>query len=153
MYESERMHQSSAVAPGRVKDRFLCNLALPCANSAGRSETPGCECPRCARYRGAAKRAAPRAGESLGDLSPEVAKEWHPTFNGTLTAFAVPPRSGKKVSWQCACGHEWQACIADRRYGKGVKAAKDRAREAFVLTNLLARHPSRMTSRFGPKSQ
>ena len=28
----------------------------------------------------------PNKGESFGDLFPEIAKEWHPTKNGNLTA-------------------------------------------------------------------
>ena len=80
--------------------------------------TAGHGCPRYADYRGAAKRAAPPPGESFGDLFPEVSKEWHPTLNGTLTPFDVRPGSGKTVWWQCACGHEWQARVADRRHTK-----------------------------------
>lgn len=80
--------------------------------------TAGHGCPRCARYRGAAKRAAPPPGESFGHLFPEAAKEWHPTLNGTLTAFDVRPGSGRVVLWRCECGHEWPARVVDRRHAK-----------------------------------
>ena len=58
-------------------------------------------------------------GKSFADLYPEVAKEWHPTLNGTLTASQVAPASSKIVWWQCPRGHEWQAQVAARRqYGR-----------------------------------
>lgn len=92
--------------------------------------TAGHGCPHCARYRGAAKRAAPRPGESFGDLFADVAKEWHPTLNGTLTPFDMRPGSGKAVWWQCACGEEWQARVADRRRAKRCPACFQRQRRS-----------------------
>jgi len=57
---------------------------------------------------------------SLGYLNPELAKEWHPTKNGKLTAFDILPRSNKKVWWKCSiCGHVWMAVINERGVGKG----------------------------------
>ena len=81
--------------------------------------TAGHGCPRCARYRGAAKRAVPLPGGSFADQFPEVAKEWHPTLNAPLTPFDVRPASDKLVWWLCECGHKWQARVVDRRhYGR-----------------------------------
>ena len=53
---------------------------------------------------------------SLVDLSPKVAKEWHPTKNGSLTPNDVTNRSSKKVWWQCqkVDKHTWEATIAAR---------------------------------------
>ena len=79
----------------------------------------GYGCPPCGVRRRAAKRAAPSEGKSFADLFPEVAKEWHPTRNGTLTASQVAPASNKVVWWQCRRGHEWTAKVASRReYGQ-----------------------------------
>ena len=50
----------------------------------------------------------------LATLNPKLAKEWHPTKNGTLTPNQVTIRSGKKVWWLCSNGHEWQATPHDR---------------------------------------
>ena len=55
----------------------------------------------------------------LQTLNPTLAKEWHPTKNGSLTPRDVTPGSGKKVWWLCKKGHEWQARIQDRNRGKG----------------------------------
>lgn len=39
---------------------------------------------------------------------PELAKEWHPLKNGTLTPSKILANSRKRVWWQCEKGHEWQ---------------------------------------------
>ena len=55
------------------------------------------------------------AGENdLAATDPALAAEWHPTKNGSLTPAEVFPGSRKRVWWQCAEGHEWQASIASR---------------------------------------
>jgi hypothetical protein len=52
----------------------------------------------------------------LVTLSPELAKQWHPTKNGLLTPYDVGVRSSKKVWWKCNKGsdHEWNASINGR---------------------------------------
>jgi hypothetical protein len=50
----------------------------------------------------------------LATLSPNVAKEWHPSKNGDMTPRNVVNGSNKKVWWLCRKGHEWQAKIVDR---------------------------------------
>ena len=45
---------------------------------------------------------------------PEIAKEWHPTKNGVLTADDVVSGSNKKVWWLGNCGHEWEAVVSSR---------------------------------------
>lgn len=54
----------------------------------------------------------------LSVVNPELAKEWHPTKNGSLTPDMVTAGSNKKVWWQCKQGHEWQATINNRNKGK-----------------------------------
>ena len=58
---------------------------------------------------------------SLAALNPELAKQWHPSKNGTLTPNDVTVKSGKKVWWKCPKGsdHEWPAVIANRNKGAG----------------------------------
>ena len=50
-------------------------------------------------------------------IYPEIAKEWHPTKNGTLKPTDVTSGSGKKVWWICPSGHEYKASIHDRGSG------------------------------------
>jgi Probable Zinc-ribbon domain len=90
--------------------------------------TAGHGCPRCARKRGAAKRAAPPKGGSFGDLFPESAAEWHPVKNAPLTPFDVRPASMKFVWWQCKSGHVWQARVVDRRHYGGCRRCRERRR-------------------------
>ncbi len=53
--------------------------------------------------------------KSLAETHPDIARQWHPTKNGTLTPHDVPPRSGKKAWWVCDKGHDdWLALISGR---------------------------------------
>lgn len=57
--------------------------------------------------------------DSLQSEFPELAKQWHPTKNSSLTADTVTPHSGQKVWWLCSNGHEWNAVINSRSRGMG----------------------------------
>ncbi|MBP5404002.1 MAG: zinc-ribbon domain-containing protein [Elusimicrobiaceae bacterium] len=51
----------------------------------------------------------------LATLYPKVAKEWHPTKNGTLTPKDIRPKSNRKYWWKCSkCGYDWQASAQSR---------------------------------------
>ncbi len=58
----------------------------------------------------------PNGGKSLGEERADLAKEWHPTRNGSLTPFDVTVGSHNKVWWNCDAGpdHEWQASVGNR---------------------------------------
>ncbi|OBK16768.1 zinc-ribbon domain-containing protein [Mycobacterium asiaticum] len=84
----------------------------------------GEQCPECAERQRHVAKATPKPGRSLGDLFPEVAKEWHPTKNLTVTAFDVNPGSKQRRWWRCAdCGHEWQT-DPDHRTRGGRRCSK-----------------------------
>lgn len=57
--------------------------------------------------------------DTLASSNPDLAKEWHPTKNSSLTPNDVTFGSGKKVWWQCSRRHEWQAVISSRNQGMG----------------------------------
>jgi Probable Zinc-ribbon domain/Protein of unknown function (DUF559) len=79
----------------------------------------------CGVARRAALQAKPAPGESLADLMPEVAAEWHPTLNAPLTPADVVPGSGKKVWWQCSkCRHEWETVVNSRARGSGCRECR-----------------------------
>ena len=61
----------------------------------------------------------PPKGKSLAELKPELAKEWHPNKNGSLSPFDVVINSHKKVWWKCEkdVDHEWETTIAHRNHG------------------------------------
>ena len=74
------------------------------------SRASGVGCPYCA-----GKRVC--IANSLQTLSPDLAKQWHPTKNGDLTPNDVTVSAGKKVWWMCEQGHEWKTNIAHRTNG------------------------------------
>ena len=55
----------------------------------------------------------------LASTNPELAKEWHPTKNGSLRPQDVFAGTPKQVWWQCKKGHEWKAPISRRNSGNG----------------------------------
>ena len=57
--------------------------------------------------------------DSLQTEYPELAKQWHPTKNASLTVDTLAPHSGQKVWWLCSHGHEWKAVINSRTKGHG----------------------------------
>ena len=50
-----------------------------------------------------------------------MAREWHPTKNGTLTPYDISVNSPERVWWQCSKDkrHEWDAPINSRNSGSG----------------------------------
>jgi hypothetical protein len=73
------------------------------------SRVAGSGCPYCSNR-------AVCEDNCLQTLNPVLAKEWHPTRNGTLTPLDVVAGSGKKVWWICNQGHEWQAPVRRRAW-------------------------------------
>ena len=61
-----------------------------------------------------------KVSNSLAELYPELAKEWHPTKNGNITPSMIKAKSNLKVWWKCEHGHEWQTKVNNRTSsGKG----------------------------------
>ena len=58
-------------------------------------------CPYCAGVRLTPEK-------SLAARHPELAAQWHPTRNGTLTPAYVLPAVNYKVWWRCEHSHEWK---------------------------------------------
>lgn len=69
----------------------------------------GCPACRSAKTRQASGR------PTLAGANPEIASQWHPTRNGSMTAEDIGPTSKRAVWWQDPrCGHEWEARVIDR---------------------------------------
>ena len=60
---------------------------------------------------------SPFPENSLAEVNPELAKEWHPTKNKPLTPYNFTRSARLKVWWQCDEGHEWKANIYSRNLG------------------------------------
>ena len=72
-------------------------------------------CPFCAGRR-------PSATNSLAAVYPAIAREWHPTKNGSLTPNDVTRAATRRVFWRCSANpeHVWLASIGNRtRNGSG----------------------------------
>ena len=60
-----------------------------------------------------------RYKQSLEELFPSIAEEWHPTKNGSLNPKDVTPGANNKVWWKCEKAHEWNAYVYSRNNGSG----------------------------------
>ena len=76
-----------------------------------KSRVEGCGCPVCT------SREILPGENDLASVFPELAKQWHPSRNGTLRPEQVVPGTHRKVWWRCEKGHEWQASVASRASG------------------------------------
>jgi hypothetical protein len=83
-----------------------------------------------------AKRKQPK-GESLAELNPELAKQWHPTKNGEFKPYMFRELSNKSVWWKCDKGddHEWEVSVSNRSIGNGCPICSG---HKVVLSNCLA---------------
>ena len=77
-----------------------------------RARVRGNGCPYCSG------RLAVTGVNDLATKCPQLAKEWHPTKNGTLLPTATTVGSHKKVWWRCSiCGYDWEARVYARSKG------------------------------------
>ena len=78
-----------------------------------KSRVNGAGCPVCANKQ-------VQVGDNdLASLYPDIARQWHPTKNGSLTPADVVPGTRRKVWWTCPKGHDYQAAMASRVNGSG----------------------------------
>jgi len=78
-----------------------------------KQRTYGQSCPYCANRR------VLFGYNDLQTTHPNIAKQWHPTKNGSLTPQQVTFGSGKKVWWLCSkCGYEWKSSVLNRTKGR-----------------------------------
>jgi hypothetical protein len=69
------------------------------------------------------------ATNSLAATQPALARQWHPTKNGSLTPEQVVPGSNRRAWWLCPAGHVWQTVISSRGIaGHGCGQCKLRKR-------------------------
>jgi transposase-like protein len=117
-------HVGTAIHPGsHTKVWWLCP---ECGNEfemapRRRTASPFSGCPPCAYRRIGQNLSTPADGESLHDLHPELATEWHPTLNAPTGPGEVSHASGFHAWWRCrepGCGHEWRTAVANRSTGK-----------------------------------
>jgi len=120
------------VTPGTDKKVWwLCSSCGHEWDAAVGSRNAGHGCPSCSGR-------VATSSHNLLVANPDLAKEWHPKKNGSLTPDQVTPNSGKKVWWQCSsCGHEWDAAVGDRNVGKGCSVCYARKYNRWDRARLL----------------
>jgi hypothetical protein len=96
----------------------------------GSKNKKGSGCPECAGKVG--------KGNNLLVKFPKIAKELHPTKNGTIRPKTLAPGSHKKVWWICKNAHEWEAIVNARvgfksRKGTGCPHCKNRDKNVKKL--------------------
>lgn len=67
----------------------------------------------------------------LQTIYPDLAKEWHPTKNGTLQPHQVTAKSSKKIWWKCSKGHEWKTAVNHRANGSGCPYCRNALQTSF----------------------
>lgn len=88
---------------------------------------------------------------SMQTLFPSIAKQWHPTKNGTLTPSDIVAGTSRKYWWKCEKGddHEWQSTGGNRIAGKncpiceGLKVVKSNCLSTTHPTLSLQWHPTK----------
>lgn len=112
------------------KDKYywkcsVCGYSWPCSLG---ERIRGSGCPACA-----GKIIIPGQND-LATTHSFLAKEWHPTKNGSITPQTISKGSNEKIWWKCSvCGYEWPARIKKRVAGSGCEkcATKDRAQKQY----------------------
>ncbi|MFX1511896.1 MAG: zinc-ribbon domain-containing protein [Promethearchaeota archaeon] len=74
--------------------------------------------------------------KTLTITHPDLAAEWHPTKNGSLTPEQVSFGSAKKIWWLCQCGHEWRARIFHRTSKAQTKCSQCRPRKSSRISRI-----------------
>lgn len=101
----------------------------------------GCaECSKSRRGVSFTKQVVKRVG-SLAETMPNLAKEWHPIKNGTLSPSDISSGHFKTVWWLCPqCGYEWKASPSNRKKGSGCPCCSGRVPKSGV-NDLATLHP------------
>ena len=108
-YEKNKDLSPKMVVPGSLKKVWWkCSHGHEWQETVVKRTAREYNCPFCSSHKVLA------GFNDLATKHPDVAKEWHPIKNGSLTPCEVSASSKKKAWWICSKGHEWQAVIGSR---------------------------------------
>lgn len=120
---------------------WRCSLGHEYTAIVGARAVSSSDCPYCA-----GRKVLPGFND-LATLEPEIAAQWHPTLNGSLTAEMVTVGAHRKVWWECPSGHVWKSMIYSRagpqKCGCPVCAGRVKPERAERYRLALAEHSQR----------
>ena len=101
-----------AVTPGTTRRVWwICGRGHEWQASVAARTSGGSGCPVCA-----GRKVIPGEND-LASRFPEIAAQWHPVRNGSLTPSQVSASSNRRVWWICGSGHDYQAAVGARTVG------------------------------------
>jgi hypothetical protein len=110
--ENDVLRPSDVRATTSVKYSWKCR-AGHVWRAAVRSRVRGSGCPYC-------KNQKLLVGfNDLATVAPDIAKQWHQAFNGSIGPSDVLAGSAARYFWRCALGHVWNTSVDSRRRGTG----------------------------------
>lgn len=125
---------SEVVATNARKVWWQCERGHEWESTVNRRAISGEGCPFCANRRLLA------GFNDLATTHPDIAAQWHPSKNGSLTTADLMAGTAQVVWWQCERGHEWDASPVSRAYGgQGCPLCSGRRVVAGVNDLALAR--------------
>ena len=68
-------------------------------------------------------------------MYPDLAQEWHPTRNGSLTPRDISSKSSKRIWWKCIKGHEWDSVVAWRAKGSSCPQCRRENIKTLLIAN------------------
>ena len=90
------------------------------------NRTLGRGCPCCAN------KVVVSGKNDLATTHPELAQEWHPTKNASLTPQDVFAGSARKVWWKCPAGHSYLASLLHRGHGTNCPKCNSGRQTSFA---------------------
>lgn len=130
-FEKNHNMQPTAVTPNSNKRAYW--RCKSCGHSWGAAiyaRNAGRGCPMCGNENRKKTHMLPQPGDSLQDLYPKLAGEWHSVKNGAKTAAMIYPNSHSVAWWQCSsCGHEFERRIQSHVKSKRCPVCKSKVSE------------------------
>lgn len=104
------------------------------------SRVAGTGCPSCGRKKVSLARQLVKTGQSLSELYPQIATEWHPTKNFDVIPQGLSTGSERVVWWKCQHGHEYQMSVYARTKAKQCPICSNK-RVLSGYNDLATTHP------------
>lgn len=117
---------SDVFSNSHAKVWWLCENGHSWLASPNHRVSKGRGCPFCCHN--------PKVLTNVNDFQtnhPDIAKEWHPTKNGTLQPNQFTVNSSKSVWWKCVKGHEWRTSINHRSNGSNCPTCNQSMQTSF----------------------